>query len=99
MADLRHQGVPEIRLVGDDLLLDEEVDERVEPFARQLVERCGIGRGQQRRQGAVVVLLKQTGRAAGRERVCQYVLISGVPVSIKKKANTDRQPQSHTYDY
>src|SRR3546814_19727333 len=27
----------------------------------------------------------QIGRASGRERVCQYVLISGVAVSLKKK--------------
>src|SRR3546814_14775890 len=40
---------------------------------------------------------RQIGRASGRERVCQYVEISGVAVAIKKKIQDLRQVNTHSH--
>src|SRR3546814_12637977 len=42
-----------------------------------------------RRRHAVGPGKRKIGRASCRERVCQYVMISGVAVSLKKKTNYD----------
>src|SRR3546814_8297121 len=57
------------------------VDGRV---ARRKLGRLAFGNIFQR-IGAAVVKITQIGRASCRERVCQYVYISVVAVSLKKK--------------
>src|SRR3546814_16907492 len=44
---------------------------------------------------AAPVVNEKIGRAAGRERVCRYVYISGVRVSLKKKRSLKEQHKQH----
>src|SRR3546814_20668116 len=66
--------------------------------ARREIESAGIvdtaGLPGLRLQPAI----EQIGRASGRERVCQYVSISVVAVSLKKKKTTT-QPSSNRQEY
>ena len=61
VTDLFRERRLDVRLVRNDLLLDQEIDEFVQPIMRHLVERGGIGGRLQRGQVAVVVLLEAQG--------------------------------------
>src|SRR3546814_16642810 len=99
-SDLRHR-----RLAGPRRQYG--ADHRLRPPARP---RPGAGAGDGRRLRQTVSVeseeagltlspsppLRQIGRASCRERVCQYVSISVVPVSFKKKtAATKLSPPHH----
>src|SRR3546814_11990327 len=81
-SDLRLQG---LRVQHGDVFLD-MVAHALARFHRRLL-------GQRQRIPFVVPVadhgrtVDQIGRASCRERVCQYVWISGVDVTVKKKTN------------
>src|SRR3546814_20592200 len=47
--------------------------------------------------GSVSTSVDQIGRASCRERVCQYVEVSVVAVSLQKKQHSNQNSQSHLY--
>src|SRR3546814_11846723 len=64
------------------------LDHAITLAQRRLEERTDAGLEQH--VAAVQILRQQIGRASSRERVCQYVLISVVAVSIKKIKPTNK---------
>ena len=51
----------DVRLIRNDLLLDKEIDELIQPLVRHLIERGGIGGRLKRGQFTVVVFFEAQG--------------------------------------
>src|SRR3546814_19705202 len=87
--------------MAEDALIDEAPDDRpfaAPPFIIVMVTRHDMGRLAVREIADTIdvadPLRPEIGRASCRERVCQYVYISVVAVSLKKKQILNK----HTYN-
>src|SRR3546814_11943752 len=74
--------------------LHHAVDEQAQPLLGRHPPRTGVRAGQEAEFLEILHHVadrrgRQIGRASGRERVCQYVYISVVAVSLKKEQKED----------
>src|SRR3546814_16930708 len=88
-ADAQHQ-------IDLTQVLAVQVDEAVDQTQLDIDSRIGLEKFGQGRRQMTATEGGQIGRASCRERVCQYVKISVVAVSLKKKRHKKRNQKKTT---